>query len=173
MRHLPIVINDVKNGLYEVYEDGRIWSNYKNNFLNPKEDKDGYLEVMLSGGSRNKRKFIRVHTVVAKHFIGEPPTDMLDPTVNHIDNNPKNNMYTNLEWIERGVNSSIRKNKGVGEQNHEAILTESQVISICDMLANTNLTLQKIADIFNVHKSTISNIKRKKNWKYIAEQYNF
>lgn len=173
MKHTPIIINGVKDGLYEVYEDGRIWSNYKNDFLVPKEDRDGYFEVMLSGGSRGKRKYIRVHTIVAKHFIGEPPSNMLDPTVNHIDNNPKNNIYTNLEWIERGKNSSIRKNKGVGEQNHEAILTESQVVSICDMLINTNLTLQKIADIFNVHKSTISNIKRKKNWKHITKQYDF
>ena len=36
MKHIPIVINGVKNGLYEIYEDGRIWSNYKNDFLIPK-----------------------------------------------------------------------------------------------------------------------------------------
>ena len=173
MKHIPIVIKGVKSGLYEVYEDGRIWSNYKNGFLIPKEDKDGYLEIMLSGGSRNKRKYVRVHTVVAKHFIGEPPIDMTDPTVNHIDNNPKNNIYSNLEWTERGTNSSIRKNKGAGEQNHEAVLTEDQVVAICDMLINSDFTLQKIADVFKVSKSTINNIKRKKNWKYITEQYNF
>ena len=173
MKHLPIVINGVKDGLYEVYEDGRIWSNYKNDFLIPKEDRDGYLEVMLSGGSRNKRKFIRVHTVVAKHFIGEPPIYMLDPTVNHIDNNPKNNVYTNLEWMERCTNSSIRNNKGAGELNHEAILTDDDVVKICELIVSKRHTLKAIGNMFNVSKYTISNIKRKVNWKHISKNYDF
>lgn len=173
MIHVPIVIDGVKNGLYEIYEDGRIWSNYKNDFLSPKEDRDGYLEVMLSGGSRDKRKYVRVHTIVAKHFIGEPPVDMLDPTVNHIDNNPKNNIYTNLEWMERCANSSIRNNKGIGELNHEAILTDEDVVEICELIASKRYTLKAIGDMFNVSKYTISNIKRKVNWKHISKNYDF
>ena len=83
---MPIKINGVKYGLYEIYENGSIWSNYKKDFLKPKIDKDGYLEVALSGGSRQKRKTIKVHTIVALHFIGAPPSHINDPTVNHIDN---------------------------------------------------------------------------------------
>jgi len=50
--------------------------------------------------------------LVAIFFIGPPPVDLKDPTVNHIDGNITNNHFTNLEWMERGKNSSIRLNKG-------------------------------------------------------------
>jgi predicted transposase YbfD/YdcC len=118
MKHIPIKLNGVKEGLYEIYADGSVWSNYKNDFLKPKEDKDGYLEVALSGGCRAKRRSIKIHTIVALHFIGEPPYNMTDPTVNHIDNDKHNNFYSNLEWTERANNSSIRTNKGQGNLNH-------------------------------------------------------
>ena len=98
---------------------------------------------------------------------------MKDPTINHIDENISNNHYTNLEWLERSVNTSIRNNKGAGEANHEAKLTEQQVLEICDLLINTNLTYDQIGKKYKVNKSTISNIKNKKNWKYITEKYDF
>ena len=98
---------------------------------------------------------------------------MKDPTVDHIDGNRTNNYYKNLRWIERKVNSSIRKNRGIGENNHEAILTEIQVIEICELIMQKQFTLQQIANKYNVDKSTISNIKRKKSWKHLTKFYNF
>ena len=173
MRHVPIKLDGVKEGLYEIYENGKIWSNYKNNFLNFKQDKDGYLEITLSGGTRNKHKTYKVHTLVALHFIGNPPKTIVDPTVNHIDNNKHNNLYTNLEWMERSKNSSIRSKKGIGSTNHEAILTELQVEEICNLLINTNLSIQEIANKYSVHKTTISHIQRKTNWTHITKNYDF
>ena len=32
---VPILLDGVKSGLYEIEEDGRIWSNYKKGYLNP------------------------------------------------------------------------------------------------------------------------------------------
>lgn len=49
---VPILINGVKPNLYEIEEDGRIWSNYKHDYIIPSKDKDGYLKVNLSGGDR-------------------------------------------------------------------------------------------------------------------------
>ena len=112
-------------------------------------------------------------SIVAIHFIGNPPSEMIDPTINHIDNNPKNNIYTNLEWIERGKNSSIRKNKGTGEENHESILTDEDVVKICELIVSKQYTLKEIGDMFGVSRSTISNIKRKVNWKHISKNYIF
>lgn len=98
---------------------------------------------------------------------------MLDPTINHIDGNILNNHYTNLEWMERGKNSSIRKNRGEGSSNASAKLTEKQVVEICDLLINSDLSFSEIGKRYGVDKSTISIISRKKNWKKITSKYDF
>lgn len=170
---VPISIEGVKPGLYELEEDGRVWSNYKKGYLAPSTDKNGYLRVRLSGGSRNDKKDYRIATLVALVFIGPPPDNISDPTINHIDGNITNNHFTNLEWMERGMNSSIRKNKGIGENNHEAKLTKEQVYEICELLVNTNTSYDDISKIYNINKSTISRIKNKKGWKEITESYDF
>ena len=165
-----IIDKNIKKGLYLITEDGKVWSNWKSNFLIPKKDKDGYLELGLQC-ENGERKMFRIATLVLLTFIGLPSKDILDPTVNHIDSNISNNYYKNLEWMERGENSSIRIHKGKGIENHEAILTEKEVRDICNLLMETNLSYKEIADIFHVEKSTVSNIKRKKNWTNITSQY--
>lgn len=161
---------DVKP-LYKIDEYGNVFSIYKNDYLKPKTDKDGYLSLSLRGEQRIV--YVGIATLVMYNFIGPPPINMKDPTIDHIDGKILNNYYKNLRWLERGVNSSIRKNTGLGELNHEAKLTEKEVEEICDLLMLNNLSLTQIAQRYNVQKSTISNIKRKKNWKYITEKYSF
>ena len=171
---IPIEYKDIKENLYLINETGQVWSNYKKDFLKPTKDKDGYLRLSLSNGSREKGiTTVGVATLVAYHFIGKPPANLIDPTVNHIDWNILNNHYLNLEWIERAKNSSIRKNRGEGIQNHEAKLEEKQVYEICFLLTQTNFSYQEIANKFKVKPSTISNIKNKKNWKNISKNFDF
>lgn len=169
----PIIYKNVKPGLYLIDENGNIYSNYKQDFMKPNVDKDGYLKIKLSSGCRENPCYIRIATLVAYHFLGEPPNNLKDPTINHIDGNKTNNNYKNLEWIERGTNSAIRNNKGVGEENHEAILTSTEVHEICKLLLNSGLTYEQIGSKYGVTKSTISNIKNGKNWKHITVQYGF
>lgn len=163
---------DVKP-IYKIDERGNIYSKYKNGFLKPKKDKDGYLTISLAG--ENKTIYVRIATLVAYNFIGKPPTEIKDVTIDHIDGNILNNHYINLRWLDRSVNSSIRKNrmKSLGELNHEAKLTEKEVIEICNLLVENKLTLKEIGKIYNVTKYTINNIKRKVNWKYITKTYIF
>lgn len=170
---VPILLDGVKPNLYEIEEDGRIWSNYKKGYMSPAKDKDGYLKIALSGGSRNTKKYFRIATLVALAYIGEPPKTLKDPTINHIDGNILNNHYSNLEWVERGVNSSIRNNKGQGELNHEAKLTTKQVIEICELLVNTNLSYKEICSRFNITKSVISAIRNQRTWREVTSQYDF
>lgn len=157
--------------IYKIDEYGHIYSEYKKGYMKPSKDKDGYLRISLCG--EKGIVYARISILVAYNFIGKPPKNIKDPTVDHIDGNILNNHYLNLRWLERGINSSIRKNTGLGELNHEAKLTEKEVKEICDLLMLNNLSLTQIAQKYNVQKSTISKIKRKKNWKYIAEKYSF
>ena len=157
--------------LYLIDEYGNVYSKYKKGYLKPKKDKDGYLSLSLVG--IDKTVYVRVATLVAYNFIGKPPKNMKDPTIDHIDNNIVNNYFKNLRWMERGMNSSIRVNKGVGEKNSEARLTNQNVIEICELLAEDKLTLKEIGEKYNVSKYTISNIKRKVSWRHITNNYIF
>lgn len=169
----PICYKNVKEGLYLIDENGNIWSNYKKGYMTPAKDKDGYLKIRLSGGSRQNICYVRIATLVAWTFIGPPPSFMKDPTINHKDGNILNNNYKNLGWVERAYNSSIRNNKGAGENNHEAKLNESQVKRIYELLINTDMSFNEIAANYNISKNVISSIKRQASWKSITTQYDF
>lgn len=172
---IPLQIEGIKPNLYYIEKDGRIYSITKKDYLLPRIDKDGYLYVFLqkTNGGRDNKICKRIATLVILSFIGPPPSFMKDPTINHIDGNKINNYYTNLEWVERSINSSIRQHKGEGETNHQAILTEKNVKEICELLINTTLTYQEIGDKYSVSKSTISSLAQQKTWKNITKNYNF
>ena len=84
-----------------------------------------------------------------------------------------NNHISNLRWLERGENSSIRNIKPNGEINGSHVLNEKQVIEICKLIIKNEMTLKQIGDIYGVEKSTINNIKRGKTWRYLTKEYNF
>lgn len=94
-------------GIYEVSSNGsirtvegketftkhhgkRLW---KQRILKQKTDKGGYKRVSLY--KEGKPKDFLVHRLVANEFCVKPEGKNL---VNHIDGNPSNNDYTNLEW---------------------------------------------------------------------------
>ena len=55
----------------------------------------------------------------------------------------------------------------VGETNHKAKVTASQVIEIRRLYAAGEATQQKLADMHGVHCSQIGNIVRRVSWKHI------
>lgn len=71
----------------------------KERIMSPAVDDKGYSQVRLGFG--NNRKYIRIHRLVSEAFIPNP--DRL-PVVNHIDGNPRNNHYSNLEWCTQSHN---------------------------------------------------------------------
>lgn len=160
---------NILDGFYFINEYGEIISNKSGKKLHPKIDRDGYLCVALctnevTRGKEHKRKMFRIAGLVLREFKGDPPAAMVDPTVDHADGMKKNNHVSNLRWMERSTNSAIRKNQPIGEKNGAAILTEKEVSEIKWLLENTTLSLRLIGERYGVHKSTISNIKRKKCW---------
>lgn len=161
---------NIKHNAYEIDENGNVWSNLTQKFLRACKDKDGYLKVRLRTND-NKASVLRIATLVLYTYGGPPPDNIIDPTVNHIDSNILNNNISNLEWLGRGENSSIRNNKGSGSKNHEAILSENDVIDICNMIKNTNMSYGEIAHLKGVTLSTISKISAGKNWITVSSQY--
>lgn len=82
---------------YQVSNLGRVKSlRYgKERILKPIKNTYGYLQVCL-----NSKKY-SVHRLVAKYFIPNPNNLQ---EINHKDENPQNNVYSNLEWCDRKYN---------------------------------------------------------------------
>ena len=100
---------------YEVSNFGRVRSlNYrrtgKTHILKFKKDSGGYLQVDL--WKNGKHKIVLVHRLVAFAFVENDDVEN-KTVVNHIDENPQNNVWTNLEWCtqKQNVNHGTRTEK--------------------------------------------------------------
>lgn len=103
---------------YLVYEDGSIYSLYKNRFLKPDITIHKYQQVTLVIDGKSER--MRVHQLVAKLWLGEPTKER--PTVNHEDGNKMNNHYTNLEYASYYENNKHARDTGlnnISESNYK------------------------------------------------------
>ena len=68
----------------------------------------GYLMVDLYKDNKSHKRF--VHRLVAIAFIPNPNGY---PNVNHIDNNGKNNLVSNLEWCTQAMNVEHARSLGL------------------------------------------------------------
>ena len=98
---------------WEVSNRGNVRNKKTGHVLKP------YWRKYLTVGEKAGR--CMVHRLVAFAFIGNPPTDMGDATVDHIDNDTGNNDVSNLRWLSRKDNSR----KGVAwRRSREAVERE-------------------------------------------------
>lgn len=114
-----------------------------------------------------KPKLGMVHRAVAITFIPNPHNL---PYINHKDGNKINNRVANLEWctclqnIRHGWDTGLTNNKG--ENHGRAKLKETDIPQIRKMIKNGN-TLEEIAKVYNIHKSTIFKIKQRVLWTHV------
>lgn len=147
---------------YLVSNFGNVKSKRYNKPLKGFINNSGYKRVQI-GSSKNKHF---IHRLVAEAFL-EKKIDK--DFVNHKDGNKLNNLVENLEWVTRSENdihafrNDLRKARK-GESHHNSKLTLSQVEEIKKLLSN-DYNCTYIAEKYNVHRRTISDIKNKKTWK--------
>ena len=101
-------------GLYEVSDDGKVWSIRKERWLSSKIDRYGYEAVALT--KDGKTTHTTVQRLVAKAFVPNPEHKNC---VNHIDENKRNNKPDNLVWV------TVRENDNHGTRNKRIALTKS------------------------------------------------
>lgn len=115
-------------GIYQVSNMGNVRSLQREEFkcaqgyrvrkgveLKPSQDQKGYLMVNLYKNGKGRSR--RVHRLVAEAFIDNP---MHLSEINHIDENKKNNVVSNLEWC----TSSYNKMYGNGNASRSKTLKE-------------------------------------------------
>lgn len=159
---------DIKGfeGKYYISNFGR----YKNKtkILKPFITVDGYAKTVL--WKNNIPTNCYIHRLVAQAFL--PNTDNL-PQVNHKDENPLNNIVSNLEWC----TSSYNVNYGVRNKK-DALTKEKQVIQFDkqnNFIKEWSSTAECGRNGFNNgHISECCNGKRKSHkgyiWRYKDEQ---
>ena len=84
---------------YAVTENGEVYSYKRNRYLKVRFDAQGYADVCLT--KEGKSKWFRVHRLVAAAYVPNPNNY---PLVNHKDENPSNNHFSNLEWCTKSYN---------------------------------------------------------------------
>jgi superfamily II helicase len=153
-------------GRYEISNLGNVRSRFK--ILKPNRNRDGYMYIVLSNhGKNNGGKTLKVHRLVALHFVQNRDNK---PHVDHIDGNKLNNIFTNLRWCTHQENITYAWEAGiynnVGSKHAMSKLTESQIIEIRNRLKNGE-TGRYLANQYNVREMCISDIKNNKTWRHV------
>ena len=158
-----ITFRNVKRNTYFISEDGQIYSKSHNKILKWQLDDEGYAFVKLAVEDENiYNKEFSIAALVMDTYVGVPPTNMIDPTIDHINNRRLDNNYRNLQWLERKENSSKIK------ASHT--LQEHEVHEICKLIESGN-NCNKISKMYGVTPMSIYKIKRHETWKHISCQY--
>ncbi len=162
----------IKNWPYKISNYGRVkrsgrgTGTYVGKILKPGVDTNGYLFVNLckDGKTRN----VRIHKLVAETFIGPSPKGH---EVNHINGHKPNNEVWNLEYVTASENMKhaykIGLRKCGGENVGSSKLTNEQVKKIRKLYKITKYSQKRIAQIFNIDPSNVSNIVNDKTWKHV------
>lgn len=134
--------------------------------LQPEVTNRGYLRVMLQ--NEGDRQRFHIHRLVARAFLGEPPTD--EHEINHKDANKQNNRPENLEWVTRQENLEHQQENDLvlkGRDNGRAKVTEEAVKDIRRLYDTGDWTQAELAEQFGVNQSMVSKIVRRENWKHV------
>lgn len=84
-----------------------------------------------------------------------------------------NNYLPNLEWSMKSFNPLYEENNG--SNSYMSTVTEDEVRRACQLMQDTDLTYNEIANIIggNISKSIMCRIKMGKAWKHISKDYTF
>jgi|LGOV01.1.fsa_nt_gb hypothetical protein len=126
----------------------------------------GYCNATLR--LNNKQHTKSFHRLVALAFIPNPKNKR---TINHINGIKTDNRVENLEWNTYKENSIHAHKMGLasykkGECNPTAKLKDKEVVEIIKLF-NSNLTLKKIGEMYNVSLWAIKDIKYNRRWTHI------
>ncbi len=128
--------------------------------------RDGYHQVRLWNCQASK--MIRVHTLVLKMFVGQPPDGQQalhgprGKSCNHIDN---------LRWGTAKENAKDRDINGapcLGVKNPHAKLTEAEVLQIRQLRKNGK-SLSQLAKEFGVQHSAVRRVCNRETWRHVLD----
>ena len=106
---------------YEVSSFGRVRNNRSSRILKSLFHCDGYARINLYKNSQ--RKTHTIHRLVAETFCANPEGKK---QVDHIDNHPENNHYSNLRWTTSSENLRNRQLTSRNTSGYRGIWTDNK-----------------------------------------------
>ena len=103
-------------GLYKIYNDGKLWCCRKNRFVKLCEKNQGYQQYGLYDKD-TKQKSFKIHRLVATAYIPNPNNYL---EIDHINRVRNDNRVENLRWVTHTMNAhnkNIFKNNKTGVNN--------------------------------------------------------
>ena len=138
-------------GLYKISEYGEILITKRNKLQKSYRHGRGYDRIGLTSQGLQRNHY--VHRLVGDAFL-EPPKNVNQNQINHIDGNKNNNHFSNLEWtspsenFNHAVRTGLIKNIVLIEEEHKKVMAYLYI--------HTKLTQSEIADAFDVSDATVS-----------------
>jgi hypothetical protein len=164
-------------GYYCVSDQGRIRSEplahktlgkQRGRILSPSLDTKGYRIFKLCIPGR-RQKTTKVHRVVARVFLGEPPDGA---QVNHKNGVKTDNRADNLEYVTCRENIRHCWRNGLhgveharGEANHNTTLCADEVRTIRELYPHCSLG--RLARAFGISPTAVSCIVKRRTWKHV------
>lgn len=164
-------------GVYDVSADGQVMrvryslGSTPGRVLKPHVTRDGYHQVRLYTGARDRSRWHKVHRLVADAFLGPCP---IGYQVNHIDGDKGNNAVSNLEYVTAKQNIIHAERLGLrpkrrGERHPMARLTAADVREIRRMSRAGHLHQRAIAARFGISESHAHRIIQRRAWRYLED----
>ena len=176
-------------GLYQITDDGRVYSLISNKFLKEGINNKGYHKVELY---KNKiKKTMLVHRLVAMVFLENPNPEKFNQ-VNHKNGNKNKNDVSNLEWCDQFYNMKhASENNLLKDQRGKKLSKETKLkmsktrkghpATYHKKVAQINPDTNEIIKIFNstydaakeigCHHTSISEVCRHKNNRITTKGY--
>lgn len=167
------VFIDGKDTECMISDRGMVWNKRLHRFMTLENTRSKHKRVKLSGERR------MVHRIVAQYFVPNPDPEH-KTYVNHIDGNPENNHYMNLEWVTAKENTQHAIRTGLwnphhghqqkGSKNGTSTHTEEQAHAVCKLLEEGH-GLTETARILGVEYEFVRSMKRGW-WQHVSCHYN-
>jgi len=137
------------------------------------QENKGYPVVRLRKPSGVRESF-KVHHLVAKQFIGDPPGDLGrrsdDYQVDHIDGDKTNNRPDNLRWVQMSDHQELKKQKGEQAKGEEIPSSKLKAEDVREMRSRrkSGESYKSISQDYPACESTCRRAIKKETWQHLG-----
>lgn len=141
---------------YSISNLGNVRNNVRHYILKGSPDKDGYLNLSLFKSKAEKdllnikghsEKKVKVHRLVALHFIARPNEEFIE--VDHINRNKSDNRVENLRWVNKSLNGINKvKPKGLHTSKYKGVYFDK-----CSNRWKTRICVNKVTKWIGTFKT--------------------